>query len=369
MAEPATAKPDGGQSDGRQTATETINVRDAHRFDVTRLEAYCRDAVDGFGGALEVRQFQGGQSNPTFLLTTSGAGRGKKYVLRKKPPGQLLASAHQVDREYRVMKALADTDVPVPKMLALCQDPDVIGTDFYIMEHLEGRVFRDPTLPGMPSAERAAIYDSMNETLARLHGVDYEAIGLGDFGKPGSYFERQIGRWIKQYRAAQTDEIEAMENLIAYLPEHMPADVSTSIAHGDYRLENTMCHATEPRIIAVLDWELCTIGHPLADLAYNCMLYHTGTASQGTLVGVDFATSGIPSEADYVAAYCRRTGREDIDDWTFYLGFSIFRLAAIAQGVYKRGLDGNASSEKAKTYGEVCGHLSRTAWDIVQNNR
>lgn len=347
-----------------QAEDETTAIREAHRFDVKRLEAWCRDAVDGFGGTLEVRQFEGGQSNPTFLLATAGAGGGKRYVMRKKPPGQLLASAHQVDREYRVMKALAQTDVPVPHMYALCEDDSIIGTAFYIMEFLEGRVFRDPTLPGMTTAERAAIYDNMNENLARLHNVDYAAIGLGDYGRPGNYFERQIGRWIKQYRAAQTDQVEAMEQLIAYLPEHIPADNSTSIAHGDYRLENSMYHPTEPRMIAVLDWELSTIGHPLADLGYNCMLYHTGTA--GTLVGVDFEKSGIPREKDYVAAYCRRTGRDGIENWNFYVGFSIFRLAAIAQGVYKRGLDGNASSERARTMGDACRMLADHAWEIVQ---
>jgi aminoglycoside phosphotransferase (APT) family kinase protein len=349
----------------RGPEAETTEIREAHRFDVKRLEAYCRDAVEGFSGALTVRQFEGGQSNPTFLLTASGAG-GRRYVMRKKPPGQLLASAHQIDREYRVMKALAQTDVPVPRMYALCEDDSIIGTAFYIMECLEGRVLRDPTLPGMSREERAAIYDNMNEKLARLHNVDYAAIGLSDFGKPGNYFERQTGRWIKQYRGAQTDDVAAMEALIQYLPAHIPADDSTSIAHGDYRLENTMFHPSEPRMIAVLDWELSTIGHPLADLAYNCMLYHTGTASQGTLTGVDFAASGIPDEKSYVAAYCKRTGRARIENWNFYLGFSIFRLAAIAQGVYKRGLDGNASSERAKSYGDVCRLLAERAWEIVQ---
>lgn len=346
------------------TQDETTAIREAHRFDTKRLEAYCRDTVEGFGGALEVRQFEGGQSNPTFLLTTTGHGGGKRYVMRKKPPGQLLASAHQVDREYRVMKALAETDVPVPHMYALCEDDSVVGTPFYIMEFLEGRIFRDPALPGMDPEERAAIYDNMNENLARLHRVDYEAIGLGDYGRPGNYFDRQIGRWIKQYRGSQTGEVEAMEQLIGYLPTHIPADASTSIAHGDYRLENSMYHPTEPRMIAVLDWELSTIGHPLADLGYNCMLYHTGTTE--TLVGVDFAATGIPAEADYIAAYCRRTGRSGIDNWNFYLGFSIFRLAAIAQGVYKRGLDGNASSERAKTMGDACRMLADHAWHIVQ---
>lgn len=347
-----------------QADIETTAIREAHRFDVKRLEDYCRANVEGFGGEFSVRQFEGGQSNPTFLLETTGPGGGKRYVMRKKPPGKLLQSAHQVDREYTAMKALAQTDVPVPHMYALCQEDDVIGTAFYIMECLEGRILRDPTLPGMTSGERTAIYDEMNAVLAKLHNVDYKAIGLENFGRPGNYFERQTARWIKQYRDAQTDDVKAMEELIAYLPEHIPADSSTSIAHGDYRLENTMFHPTEPRMIAVLDWELSTIGHPLADLAYNCMLYHTGTGT--TLANIDFASSGIPTESAYVEAYCRRTGRDRIENWNFYLGFAIFRLAAIAQGVYKRGLDGNASSDKAKTYGDACRLLAESAWSIVQ---
>lgn len=342
--------------------SETIDIREAHRFDVGHLEEFCKSNVEGFTGSLDVRQFSGGQSNPTFLLTTPH----KRYVMRKKPPGTLLASAHQVDREYRVMKALADTDVPVPTMRALCMDPEVVGTEFYIMDHLEGRVFRDPQLPGLSADDRSAIYDQMNDNLAKLHQVDYKAIGLEDYGRPGNYYERQIGRWIKQYRAAETELVQSMEDLIAYLPSHIPADDATSIAHGDYRLENTMFHPTEPKLIAVLDWELSTIGHPLADLAYNCMLYHFNSPSQGTIMGLDYAKTGIPAEADYVAAYCRRTGREGIGDWNFYLSFSIFRLASITQGVYKRGLDGNASSSKAAGYGDMCKRLADAAWAIAQ---
>lgn len=352
-------------SDPTQQDAETIDIREAHRFDVARLADYCHSAVDGFDGPLEVRQFSGGQSNPTFLLTTPK----KRYVMRKKPPGTLLASAHQVDREYRVMRALHETDVPVPTMRALCMDVEVVGTEFYIMDHLNGRVFRDPQLPELSAAERSAVYDEMNANLARLHQVDYKAIGLEDFGRPGNYYERQIARWIKQYRAAETETVEPMEALISYLPDHIPADDATSIAHGDYRLENTMFHPTEPKMIAVLDWELSTIGHPLADLAYNCMLYHFNSPSQGTIMGLDYAKSGIPSEMDYVAAYCRRTGRDDIEDWDFYLSFSIFRLASITQGVYKRGLDGNASSSKAAGYGDMCRRLADAAWTIAQRNR
>jgi len=335
-------------------------VRANHRFDEAALERYLR-AHAAFDAGLSVQQFGGGQSNPTFLLT-SGA---RRYVMRKKPPGQLLKSAHQVDREFRIMKALAQTDVPVPRMHVLCEDESVIGTAFYVMDFLEGRIFRDPQLPGVSSAERAAIYDSMNDVLARLHKVDFAAIGLGDYGRPGNYFERQVSRFITQYRGAQTDQIPEMEKLIEWMPHNIPKDDSVSIAHGDYRLENTIFHPTEPRMIAVLDWELSTIGHPLADLAYNCMGYHVMNPRQGGLVGIDHAATGIPTERDYVAKYCARTGRGRIENWSFYLSFSVFRLASIAQGVYKRGLDGNASSENANAFGNACQFLAGEAWRLA----
>jgi aminoglycoside phosphotransferase (APT) family kinase protein len=319
-------------------------VRDvvpAHRFDEARLAAWMAANVEGYRPPLRVQQFQGGASNPTFLLTDA---TGHRYVLRKKPPGQLLSSAHQVDREYRAMKALGG-HIPVPVMRALCVDPDVIGVTFYVMDYLEGRIFRDAALPGLEPAERAAIYDDLNATLAKLHQVDFEAAGLGDYGRAGSYFERQVARWTRQYRDAESETIPAMEALIAELPARIPADQSVSIAHGDYRLENVMYHPTEPRIIAVLDWELSTIGHPLADIGYNAFIWRSHSPGWGSLDGVDLATSGIPTEADYVAAYCRRTGREGIDDWPFYMAFGIFRLASISQGVYRRVLAGNAASE------------------------
>jgi aminoglycoside phosphotransferase (APT) family kinase protein len=312
----------------------------AHRFDEARLAAWLADHVAGFTGPLRVRQFQGGASNPTFLLT---GGDGGLFVLRKKPPGQLLSSAHQVEREHRAMKALAG-HVPVPTMRALCDDPEVIGATFYVMDYLEGRIFRDATLPGVAPAERAAIYDDLNATLAKLHAVDIEAVGLGDFGRPGNYFERQLARWTRQYRDAESKPIPAMEALIAELPGRIPDDQSVAIAHGDYRLENVMFHPTEPRVIAVLDWELSTIGHPLADIAYNAFLWRSHSSGWGSLEGVDFATSGIPTEDAYVAAYCRRTGRARIDDWAFYVAFSIFRLGSISQGVYRRVLAGNAAT-------------------------
>ena len=321
-----------------------LPVRDvvpAHRFDEARLAAWMAANVEGYRGPLQVQQFQGGASNPTFLLR---GGDGHLYVLRKKPPGQLLSSAHQVDREYRAMKALAG-HIPTPVMRALCEDPEVIGTTFYVMDYLEGRIFRDATLPGLSPAERAAVYDDLNATLAKLHAVDFEAVGLGDYGRPGNYFERQVARWTRQYRDAESESIPAMEALIAELPGRIPADQSVTIAHGDYRLENVMFHPTEPRLIAVLDWELSTIGHPLADIAYNAFLWRSHSPGWGSLDGVDFAASGIPTEEAYVAAYCRRTGRAGIEDWAFYMAFGIFRLASIGQGVYRRVLAGNAATE------------------------
>lgn len=337
------------------------DVRAVHRFDETKLRDYLKGRME-VGDDFAVRQFSGGQSNPTFLIETAG----RKYVLRKKPPGVLLKSAHQVDREYRVMKALGQTDVPVPTMRVLCEDESIIGTAFYVMDFLTGRIFRDPTLPDMGKDERAAIYDEMNAVMARLHKVDFAAVGLGDFGRPGNYFDRQVARWITQYRGAQTDDIPAMEELIQWMPAHIPPDDSVSIAHGDYRLENTIFSPDEPKMLAVLDWELCTIGHPLADLGYNIMGYRLINPRQGGLVNVDYAATGIPSEDAYVRAYCKRTGRGyPIPDLDFYIAFSIFRLASISQGVYKRGLDGNASSENAATF-NTCGFLAEAAAKMVK---
>ena len=343
------------------TATDPP-VRDvvpAHRFDEAKLHAWLRTAIPEVDGQLEVQQFQGGASNPTFLLTSAG----KRYVLRKKPPGQLLSSAHQVDREYRVMKAL-DGLLPVPKMRALGEDPEVIGTSFYVMDYLEGRIFRDAMLPDLKPAERAAIYDNLNATLAKLHQVDFAAVGLADYGRPGNYFERQVARWTRQYRDAESESIPAMDALIERLPARIPADQSVSIAHGDYRLENVMYHPTEPRIIAVLDWELSTIGHPLADIAYNSFIWRSHSPGWGSLDGIDFATSGIPTEADYVAAYCRRAGRASIDDWAFYMAFGIFRLASISQGVFRRVQSGQAASEREAINGT--GPLAEQALAILE---
>jgi aminoglycoside phosphotransferase (APT) family kinase protein len=350
---------------GTSTDTEipgTIPVREAHRFDEAALERHLREHVEGFRGPLAVRQFGGGQSNPTFALSAGG----RRYVLRKKPPGVLLPSAHAVDREYRVISALAKTDVPVPRAYTLCEDAAVIGTPFYVMELVEGRILRDPALPGMSRAERTAIYDTMIDVLTRLHRLDPTAIGLGDYGKPGNYFSRQIGRWTKQYEMSRTDDIASMNELLRWLPANIPPGDETRLVHGDYRLENMILHPTEPRILAVLDWELSTLGHPLADLAYNCILYHSAGPTTGGLAGLDFAAAGIPSEPEYLAAYCRRTGRPAIEHWTFYLAFSLFRLAAIAQGILGRALQGNASSETAKQVGAQARNLADRAWRLAQ---
>ena len=333
---------------------EVTAVRDAHKFNESSLVDYMEQNVDGYKGPLTVSQFEGGQSNPTFLLHTPD----QEYVMRKKPPGVLLPSAHAVEREYLIMSALQDTDVPVAKTYSLCEDSNVIGTPFYIMEKVDGRIFRQPELPGMDPAERSAIYDAMNDTLAKMHNVDVDAVGLTDFGKQGNFFERQIGRWTKQYRSSETEVVPTMEKLIEWLPANMPKDLENTICHGDYRLENMIIHPTKPEVVAVLDWELCTLGHPLADLAYNCMTYHFMHPSSGGLVTTNYETSGIPSEQAYIEAYCKRTGREGIENWPFYVAFSFFRLAAIVQGVYKRGLDGNASSDRAKTYAAFATMLS-----------
>jgi aminoglycoside phosphotransferase (APT) family kinase protein len=334
-------------------------------LDTSRLGSYLAEHIPGFSPAdLSAEKFPGGQSNPTFKLTTSDT----SYVLRRKPPGELLASAHAVDREFRVISALQDTDVPVPRSLVLCEDESVIGSMFYVMEYLEGRVLWDPLLPdAADNAERSATYDAMNQTLAALHNVDVDAVGLSDFGRPGNYFERQISRWSKQYRASETRRIEGMEFLIEWLPANMPEDDgSVSLVHGDYRLDNMMFHPSEPRVIAVLDWELSTLGHPLADLAYQCMAWMLpGDGTMKGLAGVDRASLGIPSDEEYIARYCERTGRAGIDNWNFYLAFSLFRLAAILQGIIKRVEVGTASSSEAADRAELMDPLVNMALGLV----
>jgi aminoglycoside phosphotransferase (APT) family kinase protein len=340
----------------------TVEVREAHRFDVATLERYLAERIEGFKGPLLVRQFMGGQSNPTYHLSTPGA----QYVLRRKPPGKLLPSAHAVDREYRVITALAETGVPVPRTYLLCQDDAVIGTWFYVMECVAGRVLTDPRLPDISPRDRAMMYDSMNEILARLHMVDFKAIGLGDFGRTGQYIQRQLHRWTSQYRASETEHIESMERLIAWLPEHLPAEDSTSLVHGDFRLGNSIVHPTESRIIAVLDWELSTLGHPLSDLAYNCMPYRLPADSMEGFEGADLAALGMPSEEEYLAAYCRRTGRDGIENWDFYVAFSMFRLSAIAQGIMGRFIAGTANDPHARERGARARPLADAGWALVQ---
>jgi aminoglycoside phosphotransferase (APT) family kinase protein len=341
----------------------TTPVREAHRFDEAALARYLESRLDRFEPPLSVRQFSGGQSNPTFLIESGGG----QYVLRKKPPGKLLPSAHQVDREYRVMTALRDSAVPVCRTRLYCEDESVIGTAFFVMDFVPGRVFRDVRLPGLEPAERRAIYDAMNAVLANLHAVDYRGAGLEDFGKPGNYIARQIGRWSKQWEASRTEPVEAMDRLMEWLPANIPAGGEVALVHGDFRLENMIFHPIEARVLALLDWELATIGHPLSDLAYNCMPYRTPPDRFMGLLGTDLRAAGIPEEADYVAAYCRRTGRDSIPHWNFYLGFSFFRSASILQGVYARALQGNASSENARELGASVRSAAETAWELARS--
>ncbi len=342
----------------------TMPVAEAQRFDVAALERCLRERLEGFEGPVAVEQFRGGQSNPTFLLTAGGA----RYVLRRKPPGKLLPSAHAVDREHRVMSALAGTDVPVPRTRFLCEDEGVIGTAFYVMDFVPGRVLWETSLPGMQPAERAAIFDEMNRVIAALHRVDPAAVGLADYGKPGNYFARQIDRWTRQYRASETGTIEAMDRLIAWLPQHVPPGEQTSIVHGDYRLDNLVFHPTEPRIVAVLDWELSTLGHPLADFSYHLMTWRVSPGEFRGLLGCDLAALGIPSEEAYVEAYCRRTAIGGIDPshLGFYRAYNMFRLAAILQGVMARALQGNASSAKAMEAGRRARPLAEAGWKQVE---
>ncbi len=341
---------------------DVIPVLAQHRFDEAALERFMTRHVEGFVPPLRVAQFHGGMSNPTFLLQD---GAGRRLVLRKKPPGKLLPSAHAVEREFKVISALARSDVPVARAYVLCEDEAVIGRAFYIMEHVEGRVFRNYVLPETPPAERAQIYDAMNAVLARLHRVDYAALGLDNYGKPGGYAERQISRWSRQYEASKTDKLPAMERLAQWLPRHIPAAGETTIVHGDFRLENMIWHPREPRVLAVVDWELGTLGHPLADLAYNCLPWHVPDRQRGNLTALGEGR-GIPSEAAYIAAYCRRTARDGIVDWRFWLVLSLFRLAAISQGVYKRGLDGNVSSPGALDRAAKARELAEKAWALVE---
>ena len=342
---------------------QVVPVLEQHQFDTTLLVAWMDANIDGFAGPLEIAQFQGGMSNPTFLMTDASQ---RRYVLRKKPPGKLLPSAHAVDREHRITTALGPTSVPVVRTLALCEDTSIVGTEFFLMDHANGRVFHDPSLPESTPEKRGAIYTSMIETLAALHQVDFDAVDLGDYGRVGGYMGRQVARWSKQYEASKTDDLPAMDKLMVWLPENMPDDSETTIVHGDFRLENLVVAHDSSDVIAVLDWELSTLGHPLSDLAYNCLPYHWPEESFGDMRGLDPTTPGIPSEEDYVAAYCRHAGRGEIENWNFYLVLSLFRLAAIIQGVYYRGLQGNASSPEALLRRDLTRQLSTRAWSLVQ---
>lgn len=337
----------------------TMPVAERNRFDVASLERYLATEIEGFKAPLQVEQFKGGQSNPTFRLTDAA---GRRYVLRRKPPGKLLPSAHAVDREYAVIKALHGSEVPVARPYVLCMDDSVIGTAFYVMDYVEGRVLWDQSLPGFTSAERSTIYDEMNRVIAALHRVDYQSVGLGDYGKPGDYLARQIGRWTKQYRASETETIPAMDNLIAWLPENIPPGDETSVVHGDYRLDNMIFHPTEPRILAVLDWELSTLGHPLADFSYHVMSWRLSPKQFRGLDGLDLTALGIPKESDYVALYCKRTGRAAIPNWDYYIAYNMFRLAGICQGVMGRVRDGTAASAHAIETGQKARPLAEAGW-------
>jgi aminoglycoside phosphotransferase (APT) family kinase protein len=348
-------------TDAAKEFTGLGETPDHLKFDEAALDLYMRAHVDGYKGPLNVNKFKGGQSNPTYLLTTPS----KKYVLRRKPPGKLLPSAHAVDREYKVMTALGMQDFPVPKTYALCEDESVIGTAFFIMDFVEGRIFWDSRLSDVARTDRKPLYHALIDTLAGLHNVDYKKAGLGDYGKPGNYFERQIGRWSKQYEAAETETISEMNNLMRWLPTAIPSEDATSIVHGDYRFDNAIMHPREPRVLAILDWELSTLGHPLADFTYFLMVWHMPASVRGGLLGVDLAAHGLPTIDDAVARYSARTGRDGVDDVNFCLAYNMFRLSSIIQGVYARSLQGNASSPAAKEMGTQVKPLAALAWSFA----
>ena len=342
--------------------TGTMPVQERLRIDPTRLSEYLADYMPGLQTIDSVRQFKGGQSNPTYLLDTN-LGR---FVCRRKPPGKLLPKAHAIEREYRVMTALGKTDVPVPETVCLCEDPSVIGTPFFVMAYLEGRIFWSPHLPGEPPDSRAAIYDAMNQTLAALHRVDPASVGLDDYGRPGNYVARQTAVWTRQYRASETEVIPEMDALIDWLPAHIPDDHAVSVVHGDFRLDNVVFHPTEPRVLGILDWELSTLGHPLVDFAYHCMAYRLPPNLMNGLAGTDLKRASIPSEEAFVAAYCERTGRNSIPNMEYYLAFNMFRLAAIAQGIRGRMRDGTATSKHAAKLAALTLPMAEQAWQLAQ---
>ena len=352
--------------DRQQAFSGTKEVADALRIDAARLEIYLAREVKGFAGPLTVKQFKGGQSNPTYLLETPA----RSYVLRRKPPGKLLPSAHAVEREYRVIRALHGQGFPVAEPLCLCEDDSVAGTAFYVMSFADGRVFWEPQMPGSNPTERAAVYDAMNSTIAQLHAFDPAAIGLGDFGRGENYVARQVDRWSKQYRASQTENLDAMDRLIEWLPMHIPPSGPARLVHGDYRLDNLVVAQDKAAIIAVLDWELSTLGDPLADFTYHLMAWHMppteSAAGTATLAGRDIAALGIPSMADYVAAYVARTGLDPRPHLPAYLAYNFFRIAAILQGIIGRVRDGTATSEFAPAKAEMIRPLADRAWDFAR---
>ena len=344
----------------------TTEVREAYRFDEAALHRWMADHVDGYAGPLSVSQFKGGQSNPTYKLVTPG----RSYVLRRKPPGETLKGAHAVDREARILTALGSTGFPVAHVHGLCTDESVIGSWFYVMEMVEGRIFWDATFPDVPREERPAYFDAMNATIARLHGVDYAALGLEDYGKPGNYFLRQISRWSQQYlQDEDAGRDPDMDALIEWLPANIPPGEESSIVHGDFRCDNMIFHPTEPRVLAVLDWELSTLGHPLADFAYHAMMYQMPPDIVAGLGGADIAALNIPSEADYVAAYCERTGRHSVPNWNFYVAFNYFRLAAIFHGIKGRVIRGTAASAHAQERAKAFPRLSALARQSMEKCR
>jgi aminoglycoside phosphotransferase (APT) family kinase protein len=354
------------EEDRQEKFSGTKEVAEAYRFDEKRLEDYLASRVEGFKGPLEVRQFKGGQSNPTYMLVTPG----KNYVLRRKPPGKLLPSAHAVDREYRIIAALHPTGYPVAKPYVLCEDESIIGTIFYVMDCVDGRIYWGPLLPDQTPAQRTAIYKAMNETFARLHALDYEKLGLSDFGKPGNYVGRQISRWTKQYQLSETDKIEEMDKLIDWLPKHLPPEGRSSIVHGDYRLDNMILHPTEPKVIAVLDWELCTIGDPMADFTYHLMQWQMppggSTGGTATLLGNDLKAMGIPSMEEYTAMYCRNAGLASVPNLDYYAAYNFFRLGAILQGIVGRVREGTAANVNAASNADAVRPLAQRAWHFAQ---
>ncbi len=344
---------------GTRPVTENL------QFDVGALTGYLKAQVDGFNGELAIAQFKGGQSNPTFKLSAGG----RHYVMRSKPgpAARLLPSAHAIEREFRVQDALSKAGFPAARMFTLCEDESVIGRAFYIMEMVEGRVLWDQSLPGMSNSERGAVYAEMNRVIARLHAMDYKAIGLENFGKPGNYFARQIERWSRQYRISETEKIPAMDKLIEWLPKNIPAGDETAIVHGDYRLDNMIFHPTEPRVLAILDWELSTLGHPMADFSYHCMSWHIAPGQFRGIQGIDHAGLGIPTEEQYIAMYAANSGKPvNTGDWGFYLAYNMFRMCGILQGIMKRYVDGTAASPQALDAGRRAKPMAEMGWAEVE---